>query len=367
VMLPKDGPRPAAPLYVVLHSAGHALQSCLDCLKTPHNHDIYTPPADFYALYVDCAKNRKTDWWWGQDVPGLAETPVEKRIVSTVKWTIEKYGIDPNRVYLCGNSMGGSGTLGIGLRHGDIFAAIKANVPAGVIHCSNRMGFSGAPTNAAEKAAFDKAVAALPEPPVLVDYSAPNDGWSKGHETLYADLAKRRYAVLGFWGDYGHANKDPEIAKFNDIIHDFAWTNMVRNAAYPVFTDASCDSKIDFVFGAGATKNPGQVNGYFRWRNVADTSDAVSLELRIVTADELKSKFFTPPASATTRVAIRRPQNFKVKPGDRVAWTFGDEKGLATIGADGLLDLGRLTLTAEPKTLTVEHEGEAGVPYAELK
>ena len=63
VMLPKGGPRKNAPLYVVLHSAGHALQSCLDCLKTPHNHDIYTPPDDFYALYLDCRANSNTDWW----------------------------------------------------------------------------------------------------------------------------------------------------------------------------------------------------------------------------------------------------------------------------------------------------------------
>ena len=353
VLLPKDGSRKNAPLYVVLHSAGHALQSCLDCLKTPHNHDIYTPPDDFYALYLDCRANSKTDWWWGQSGKGLEETPVEKRVIATVKWTIEKYSIDPNRVYLSGNSMGGSGTLGIGLRHGDVFAAIKANVPAGVIHCSNRMGFVGAPADADERAVFDKTVAAIPEPPVLVDYSAPNDSWSKGHETFYIDLAKRRYAVLGFWGDFGHENNDINIARFNDIVHDFAWTNIVRNAAYPVFTSASCDSKIDFVFGKGATKQPGQVNGFFRWKNVSDTPDTVAIELRIATAEELKSKFFTPPATAEADVAIRRLQKFAVRPGEKVRWTFGTQKGEATVGVDGLLGVGRLTVSAEPAVLTV--------------
>ena len=52
-----------------------------------------------------------------------ALVPTEKRIIGTVQWVIEQYGIDPDRVYLCGNSMGGSGALGIGLRHGDLFAA----------------------------------------------------------------------------------------------------------------------------------------------------------------------------------------------------------------------------------------------------
>ena len=353
VLYPKDGARENAPLYVVLHSAGHSLQTCLDCLPKRHNHDIYTPPDDFYALYVDCRANSKTDWWWGQSGKGLEETPVEKRILATVKWTVGKYGIDPNRVYLVGNSMGGSGTLGIGLRHGDVFAALKANVPAGVIHVSNRLGFVGAPTNEVERAAFDKAIASIPDPPVLVDYSAPNDQWSKGHETFYADMAKRRYAILGFWGNFGHENVDVAIARRNDIIHAFAWTNLVRNAAYPVFTGASCDSVIDFKFGPGGTKEPGQVNGFFRWRNVSDTPDAVALELRLVTAEELKSKFFTPPATATADVAIRRLQHFTVRPGDKVKWTFGNQNGEATVGADGLLAVGKLTISAEPAVLTV--------------
>ena len=52
--------------------------------------------------------------------------PVEKRVIDSVRWAIKRFRIDPERVYLSGNSMGGSGTLGIGMRHGDIFAAIKA-------------------------------------------------------------------------------------------------------------------------------------------------------------------------------------------------------------------------------------------------
>lgn len=353
VMAPKAGPRSNAPLYVVLHSAGHALQSCLNCLKTPHNHDIYLPPADFYALFVDCKANSGTDWWWGQSGKGFAETPVEKRVMATVAWTIAQYGIDPNRVYLSGNSMGGSGTLGIGLRHGDVFAAIKANVPAGTIHCSARMGFDAAPADAAGKAAFEKAVAALPEPPVLVDYSAPNDRWSSGHSAFYAAMAARRYAVLGFWGDFGHENNDLKLARFNDIIHAYAWTNAVRNAAYPVFTQASSDTKIDFEFGKGPTKVPGQVNGFFRWRNVADTKSELALELRLVTDAELQSKFFKVPSEATANVAIRRRQQFAAKPGDKLQWKFGSQSGTATIGKDGLLDVGRLTITAQPTVLKI--------------
>jgi len=56
--------RKDAPLYVVLHSAGHDVMSCVECTKTVGNHDIYHSPEDFYALYLDCRANKR-DWWWG--------------------------------------------------------------------------------------------------------------------------------------------------------------------------------------------------------------------------------------------------------------------------------------------------------------
>lgn len=196
VMHPKQD-YPQAPLYVVLHSAGHDVMSCVDCCRTVGNHDIYRSPDDHYALYLDCRKHQAQDWWWGgmhakdqgliKRNSGGDPTPVEKRVIDTVKWVIQKYNIDPNRVYLSGNSMGGSGTLGIGMRHGDVFAAIKANVPAGIEHVSQRMYFppQSVPDNIS-----------LPDPPIVIDYSAPNDGWSEGHEPLCKVHAGPQIRVL---------------------------------------------------------------------------------------------------------------------------------------------------------------------------
>ncbi|MFP6907230.1 MAG: hypothetical protein VCG02_18565, partial [Verrucomicrobiota bacterium] len=50
--------RKQAPLYVVLHSAGHNVISCVKCTATVGNHDIYHSPDDCYALYLDCRANR---------------------------------------------------------------------------------------------------------------------------------------------------------------------------------------------------------------------------------------------------------------------------------------------------------------------
>lgn len=54
------------PLYVVLHSAGHDVHSCLNCTTRVGNHDIYHAPPEFYAVYLDCRAN-KGDWWWGSE------------------------------------------------------------------------------------------------------------------------------------------------------------------------------------------------------------------------------------------------------------------------------------------------------------
>lgn len=61
VLHPKQS-RQNAPLYVVLHSAGHDVHSALKCTAQVGNHDIYRSPDDFFALYVDCRAN-KGDWW----------------------------------------------------------------------------------------------------------------------------------------------------------------------------------------------------------------------------------------------------------------------------------------------------------------
>jgi hypothetical protein len=80
--------RANAPLYVVLHSAGHDVHSCLACTRTVGNHDIYHAPKDFFALYLDCRAN-KGDWWWGiNGHPGPEVGPTEKRVIDTVKWTL---------------------------------------------------------------------------------------------------------------------------------------------------------------------------------------------------------------------------------------------------------------------------------------
>ena len=341
VLHPKQA-RPNAPLYVVLHSAGHDVHSCIECTKTVGNHDIYRSPDDFYALYLDCRAN-KGDWWWGSEkYKGPEVGPTEKRVMDTVRWVIGQYPIDADRVYLCGNSMGGSGTLGIGMRNGDVFAAIKANVPAHVDHVSDRMYF---PPRSVP------ADVVLPEPPICVDYSAQNDGWSVAHDRFVKAMNERKYALYFYWGPFGHANNSASIMKVNDLINSFDWLSVKRNEVYPVFTNASTNDALPWPDHT-ADQHAGQVNAWFRWKTVRDTPAAVELLLFLVKPADLQTRF-TIPAEATADVSLRRLQALRVAPGETVRWTFGAASGEVQADATGCVTVPGLKLAAEPVTLSI--------------
>ena len=334
--------RPHAPLYVVLHSAGHDVHSCLACTSTVGNHDIYHAPQDFYALYLDCRAN-KGDWWWGiEKYKGPEVCPTEKRVLDTVKWVLKQYGLDENRVYLCGNSMGGSGTLGIGVRHGDVFAAIKANVPAKVEHVSQRMYFPPQTV---------PADLVLPDPPIVIDYSAQNDSWSQGHEAFVKAMNDRKYALILYWGPFGHANNHEKISQVNDLINSFDWLSVKKNEAYPVFTNAATNDPLPWPDQL-ADKKSGQVNAFFRWKNLADTPEAVEMSLFLTSPAELKTTFNI-PAEARADVTLRRLQRLRVAPGAAVRWTFGATSGQVQADTAGCITIPGLKITAEPATLSV--------------
>ena len=336
-------------LYVVLHSSGHGLYSCLNCTMFKGNHDIYHTPEDLFGLYLDCRENETQDWWWGGRRPDLetpgqedAMLPVEKRVIATILWTIQKYKLDPERVYLCGNSMGGSGVLGIGMNHGDLFAAIKANVPAGVLHMMDRC--------------FQKGKS-LPDPPLCIDYSAQNDTWSKGHDIFYRAMRENKFALYGYWADFGHANNDEVMLEKNDLIHSFPWLSLRKNEAYPVFTNASSDTPNPWENDPGKVPSAGQVNGFFRWKKGKDTSERFTVKLFLLTENNLKTSFPI-PEKAVADLSLRRLQLFKIQPGEKIAWKFGSQSGIAKADEKGLLTLSALTFTGREETLELKRVKE---------
>ena len=334
------------PLYVVLHSSGHDADAALRCTARLGNHDIYRAPDDFYALYLDCRMAKDSDWWWGANgCRGFRLSPCERRLLSTIEETVEKYSIDRDRIYLCGNSMGGSGALGLGLRHGDVFAAVKANVPALVEHACGRMGWD----MARDADACGADIASIPEPPLLVDYSAQNDKWSSGHEHLVSMMRARRYPWMFLWADFGHANADSSVLAKNDVVNALDWTNVRRSDVLPAFTNASCDDSVPWP-DRRDSKAPGQINAFFRWKGGKATETSVSIDLFLA---DMKSRHFAVPDRAVADVTLRRLGALKARRGDSFTWTCAGRSGAAIVGADGALTVPSLEISKEPRTLVV--------------
>ena len=339
IVLPPKGEPKDRPLQVVLHSAGHSGDAVLkQSFQKPdwfHNVGL----KDHYVVYLDCRNNKK-DWWWGakNDIKGKYKdsyTPAEKRILTTIEWVIEKYQIDRNRVYLSGVSMGGSGSLGIGLCRGDIFAAVNVKVPAGVDHVRARL--------------FNKKVS---DPPVLINFSSYRDGWSKGQEELVAECQKKRYHFVFAFGPHGH---NGSTAGYDMAAIRFPWREIRKDEAYAVFTNASTDKQWP-GFNKNHNSGNGQIGAFFRWKNIKDTSSRFEIELRMVSKEEVKAKKDL-PTSATAEVSLRRLQNFK--PGSTKAkWTLksgGKTLASSQAGLDenGLLTIGKLPLSTTPAVLSI--------------
>ena len=350
LLRPKDEPEGKLyPLYVVFHSAGHNMQTTLDCMVTPGDHDIYHTPDDCFAMVPDCRLHLNTDWWWGGrdahkkgPVPNGTElSPVEKRVLAEIEWVIANLPVDPERVYAVGNSMGGSGALGIAFGRGDIFAAIKANVPAGVRHAADRCCFDSVPP-----AGFR-----IPDPPVAIDYSAQNDDWSDGHEVLYDAAKAHKYALMGFFGPFGHENNDQKINAVNDLVHSFDIGELRLHEAYPVFVNASTDDPVPWPDGLDRTDS-GQVNAFFRWRVIEDLEDRFEIELRLLRRDEWKTRV-TLPESSTAEVYLRRLQKFRFEPDSSFEFSFDGQKRKGNTDADALPSFGPLVIEQRPKRLVM--------------
>ena len=395
VAKPVAGDAKGAGLLVVLHSRGGGRPDggIVAQVKTIDDKEsVYTAPDGFYVLALDCmhgmnsVEQRNPDFWWGgsdrfrgpvkEDVPRYLKgpTPTERRMLDTVEWTIRRYGIDRNRVYLAGNSMGGQGALAIGLPHGEVFAAIHANVPATVWLPAARMGFLGADGSPLPPPAAPETRA---DPPVLLDWSGSDDHWSRDHELLWDGLRARRMSLVGLWGDYGHQGSIEKARERNDLVGSFDVFSVTRDKPYPVFTNASSDDKAPWPFAvyrptfnnwggyAGDVKSAemkvaeganasGQINAFFRWKALADEARGVAMELWIESPEALGTKQFAVPQTATADVTLRRVRVARPAPGRRYAWAFGAQKGTVQVGPDGLLTIPGLQLSRTHTRLLVQ-------------
>ncbi len=362
-----------APLCVVLHSANRTaldflgyyfLNRKVDPKDIPSDIAINLPD-DFYVLFLD-SNNAE---WWGATIAsadpvkyGKESTPAEMRVLDTVEWVASKYSVDRNRIYLSGLSMGGCGSLGIGLPHGDIFAAVTARVPAGTGYVSCRMNWTSPPAadaSRAEKVEWltRSLISQIPDPPVVIDISAQNDDWSKDQAVLLNAAREARFPLILGWGPFGHSGNHSDLARHSgpSVVMTFPWFEIKKNEAYPVFTHATTDQRAPWINKQGAQDETGQINAYFRWKSTSDTPLAFRMQLWL---DRPPGNAAPSPKESTADVTLRRLQQFKVAPNEKYDWILArDHRTVASgaVAADelGLLTIPGLVLPATPSELKV--------------
>ena len=393
---PKDGEGEGRPLVVFLHGRGGDYMT-----QTLSSDMAYNAPDNAYAVFMDCARgwvatdggpNPGEDYWWGAtatfrgpevgDIPKMrAEPPAAKRILDCIEWIVREKRINRNRIYLAGHSMGGQGVLGIGLPHGEVFAAIEANIPATIWSAAARMNLVD--DRGAARPLADRDGTAYADPPPVLDWSGSDDVWSRDHDVFIEAMNRFRYAYVGLWGAYGHCASYSGAQRKNDLVGRWNWRWIERNRAYPVFANASCNDPLPwpwksvtyrknfwsvwagdvFPFGTDESNSSsftprddapmtGQRNFFFRWENVSDDASGVSMKLWLAGPEDVRSTMFELPAAATADVTLRRIQGFRLLPGQVCDWTFGAASGRASADDEGLVTL-PLTLTSSHQTLTL--------------
>jgi predicted esterase len=342
--LPAKADMKNAPLRVVLHSGGGSGDTALDFAFKNKGWFHFYEGDDYHVLYLDCRKNQDVDWWWGyHEIKRNPDrykdklTPTEQRVLGTIEWVARAYDVDRNRIYLSGISMGGSGSLGIGLLNGDIFAAISVCVPAGVEHMESRM------TNGMQS-----------DPPPLFNFSSHLDRWSKGQERLLAAFEKNKYSLFFAWAPFGHSS---DVSTANPAVVEFPWLSIRKNEAYPVFTRASTDHRYPGFNQKTAPDQSGQINGYLRWKNLEDSAERFAMELRLIKKEEL-SRPIEVPMESVGSVSLRRLQTFEVRKGTSYQWSLRSgedvlDSGSVTVGEDGVLTIPAVTISSLPKRLEV--------------
>ncbi len=377
VVFPRQ-PRRNSPLCVVMHSANRTAFDYLGYQFLDRKVDPQDQPAavmtrtpdDCYVLFL----NSTNDEWWGWSAAhhdlakyGHELTPAEKRVLDTIEWVIHRYHIDRNRVYLSGVSMGGCGALALGLPHGNIFAAMLVVVPAGTEYAALRMGFPAALSPDASQEAHDawtKQISGfgLPDPPVMVDFSATNDSWSKTQPALLQAAQAGRLPLILAWGPFGHTGSSTPIARYpeDDVALAFPWLDIRKNAAYPVFTHASSNQHSPWEESPAGFDESGQLNAYFRWKPRQDKTSHFAMTLWIG-HPAVENPPPTMPDSATADITLRRLQSFKVTPAGTYTWKLargGKVVASGRISPDvaSLLTIPHVVLTVEPAELSVEPE-----------
>lgn len=265
---------------------------------------------------------------------GMPTNYTERRNLWILDWVTRHYQPDRNRWSCSGSSMGGCGTLSFGLRHPELFAALHANVPivsytylgsgsARRFEPSCWVGTIPADLKTNEGVSLLERMNGLKfvrettnDLPLLFFINGRQDAsipW-QNNPPFYRALNDARQGFMAYWDNGNHATCGKDApADVKQWMQRFR--QLRRDESYPAFSNTS------------SNRNPGNGNpddgdaiGWMNrgmdWRAIDDTADRYAITLL--------AEYPGISYPVRTDVTLRRVQQFKARPGERLAVRIGD-------------------------------------------
>jgi hypothetical protein len=278
----------------------------------------------------------------------------ENQLLWITRWVADRYQVDRNRITVGGSSSGAVGSMNVGFRHPELFAAAYPSV--GRVRRVPAIALTGK---------FDRNVGALmfdgktqyydraDGPQFAAEHAddLPFLGWACGRRDGYATwpehidmvraMAEARHGFAFAWnnGDHGGGGRAMQpITKY------YPAEKFALNRSYPAFRYSSIDSDM----GDGDPQRgdlEGGINLGFDWNDVRDDEHSWSIAISNELAREPMTADVTP----------RRLQRFKPRPGDAVRWsTSTGDSGSAVVDKAGLVTVPRVRILPNvPTVLTL--------------
>ena len=270
----------------------------------------------------------------------------EKRILWMIDWTIQRYAADPQRVSMGGSSMGGLGSINVGFRHPEVFAATYPSTapflwwPPSSLHGLHKRDtkalMADGKTSYVDHTNSPKFAAERHEDMPFLGWAVgrrdPNHNWQEYVDMVKA-LTANHHGFAFAWNDGGHSEGGRPMAT---ITKYYPAAKFARNQSYPAFGNSSIDHKM----GNGSKDEgdrEGGINLGFDWKDVIDEQGKWSVTI----SNDLTKQ------PMTVDVTPRRCQQFKLKTGTECKWTTSTG-ATGTVIADkwGLVTVPRVAINA---------------------
>ena len=269
----------------------------------------------------------------------------EEQLLGIVRWAQNYLGTDPNKTYLTGGSMGGSGSISLGFHHPKTFALLDVNVPAVAYTPQGnlqRLNCFCGPLDETVKTHTGKpflehmngiltAQNTTADLPFLIMRSGRTDRsipWAN-NPPFYKAMNTARQAIVAYWSNGDHASADDNFPKESHYAP--AREKIQLDRSYLAFSNCSTNHNP----GNGDAQDgdlEGWINRGLDWEDIVDTHTEYAVTVQAY------YEGLTYPV--VVDVTPRRLQAFRIMPKEKITVQFStgdtheiqaDETGLLTI------------------------------------